>query len=43
MKIEGTPYDMKMSRTVWSGGKDRDNLKILPIAISRGRLDMDFC
>ena len=24
----------KGSRTVWSGGKDEDNIKVLPIAIS---------
>lgn len=27
------PYDGKLSRTVWSGGKFRDNFKELPIAI----------
>ena len=25
----------KVSRTVWSGGKSRDNIKRLPIAIHR--------
>jgi len=24
---------MKVARTVWAGGKDRDNIKILPISI----------
>ena len=24
----------KGSRTVWSGGKDEDNIKVLPIAIN---------
>lgn len=32
--FDGTPYDLKGSRTVWSGGKVRDNFKNLPIAIS---------
>ncbi len=31
--IDGTPYDLKGSRTVWSGGKSGDNFKGLPIAI----------
>ena len=26
---------MKVARTVWSGGKDGDNIKILPITIIR--------
>lgn len=30
---EGTPYEVKVSRTVWSGGKSRDYFKGLPIAI----------
>lgn len=30
---DGTPYEMKVSRTVWSGGKSRDCIKGLPIAI----------
>lgn len=25
----------KGSRTVWSGGKDEDNIKVLPIAIEK--------
>ena len=32
--IDGTPYTMKVVRTVWTRGKDSDNFKILPIAIS---------
>lgn len=24
---EGTPYDGKLSRTVWNGGKSRDRIK----------------
>lgn len=31
--IDGTPYEVKVSRTVWVGGKDGDNFKILPIDI----------
>ena len=31
--FDGTPYARKLARTVWSGGKDGDNLKALPIAI----------
>lgn len=34
MMIVGTPYDAKVSRTVWTGGKDGDRIKILPISIS---------
>ena len=30
---DGTPYDGKLSRTVWSGGKLGDNIKELPITI----------
>ena len=30
---DGTPYDGKLSRTVWSGGKSGDYIKRLPIAI----------
>lgn len=33
IKFDGTPYDMKMSRTVWNGGKGGDNIKTLPIVI----------
>lgn len=31
--FDGTPYARKLARTVWSGGKGRDNIKTLPIAI----------
>lgn len=30
---DGKPYEVKVSRTVWGGGKDRDNFKVLPITI----------
>lgn len=30
---EGTPYELKGSRTVWNGGKVGDNIKHLPIVI----------
>ena len=34
----------KGSRTVWSGGKDEDNIKVLPIAINSYRSnDICFC
>ena len=33
LEIDGTPYDGKLSRTVWSGGKSGDNIKGLPITI----------
>jgi hypothetical protein len=29
--IEGTPCDMKVSCTVWNGGKSGDNIKRFPI------------
>ena len=32
---DGAPYELKGSRTVWGGGKDGDNIKVLPIAIGR--------
>ena len=32
---DGTPYAVKIARTVWSGGKGGDNIKALPITISR--------
>lgn len=32
--IDGTPYTMKVVRTVWTRGKDSDNIKILPIGIA---------
>ena len=31
---DGTPYARKLARTVWSGGKARDNIKGLPITIA---------
>ena len=31
--VEGTPYAMKVARTVWCGGKRSDYIKALPIAI----------
>lgn len=31
---EGTPYAVKVARTVWTGGKDGDNIKLLPIGIA---------
>ena len=31
--IDGTPCAVKVACTVWSGGKDGDNFKVLPIAI----------
>ena len=30
---DGTPYTVKVVRTVWSGGKVEDNIKDLPIAM----------
>lgn len=36
---DGTRYAMKVARTVWSGGKTRDNIKGLPITI-RGHADL---
>lgn len=30
---DGTPYTMKVVRTVWSGGKGGDDIKALPITI----------
>ena len=32
--IDGTPCAGKLARTVWSGGKVRDNIKDLPITIA---------
>lgn len=29
--LDGTLYAVKAARTVWSGGKDGDNFKLLPI------------
>ncbi len=34
IKIDGTPYAVKVACTVWSRGKFRDNIKELPIAIN---------
>lgn len=34
--MDGTPCAVKVARTVWSGGKDGDNFKILPITIVYG-------
>lgn len=31
MIVDGTPYEGKLSRTVWGGGKLGDNIKELPI------------
>lgn len=33
---DGTLYEGKLSRTVWSGGKLGDNIKGLPITICTG-------
>ena len=33
---DGTLYEGKLSRTVWSGGKLGDNIKGLPITIGAG-------
>ena len=32
---DGTPDAAKVARPVWSGGKGGDNIKALPITISR--------
>lgn len=34
--IDGTPCTVKVVRTVWSGGKDGDHVKVLPITIVYG-------
>ena len=34
MVSDGAPYEMKVSRTVRSGGKPEDDIKGLPIAIA---------
>ena len=31
MVVDGTPYEGKLSRTVWGGGKLGDHIKKLPI------------
>ena len=33
--IDGTPYEVKVSCTVWIGGKSEDDLKTLPIDIDK--------
>ena len=33
--IDGAPDAVKVACPVWSGGKDGDNFKVLPITISR--------
>lgn len=32
VNLDGTPYDGKLSRTVWCGGKEGDNIKLSPCA-----------
>ena len=32
-QIDGTPYAVKVACTVWTGGKDGDDFKVLPISI----------
>jgi hypothetical protein len=34
--IDGTPCEVKVSCTVWAGGKSGDNIKRLPIGIPAG-------
>lgn len=41
--FDGTPYARKLARTVWSGGKGRDNIKTLPIAIILAYQDEECC
>jgi len=36
ISIEGTPYEVKVSSTVWMRGKVGDNIKDLPIHIIGG-------
>jgi len=36
INFDGTPYAVKVARTVWSGGKGGDYIKPLPIAIQMG-------
>ena len=33
INFDGKPCAMKVARTVWGGGKDRDCIKFLPIVI----------
>ena len=35
-EIDGAPYAVKVARTVWTGGKDGDAIKVLPIGIVYG-------
>lgn len=42
-KIGGTPDALKGACPVWTGGKDGDYIKILPIGIPRSRLCSNFC
>jgi len=35
INIEGTPYAVKVARTVWRRGKEGDNIEFLPIPISK--------
>ena len=35
--IDGAPDAVKVACPVWSGGKDGDNFKVLPITIERNR------
>ncbi|HEY8889635.1 MAG TPA: hypothetical protein VIM70_05235 [Clostridium sp.] len=37
ISIEGTPYEVKVSSTVWMRGKVGDNIKNLPIHIVGGQ------
>lgn len=39
---DGTPCDVKASRTVWSGGKLGDYIKELPITIHRREISDCF-
>ena len=44
LKFEGTPCAVRVARTVWSGGKDGDYIKVLPITIGQnlGRIESAF-
>lgn len=33
LMYDGTLYAVKVACTVWAGGKDEDNIKILPISV----------
>lgn len=39
--IDGAPYEVKISRTVWVGGKTGDNIEGLPINIPKDKRRMD--